>query len=103
MRVFVNNLTPEHPDPEDESYWDFMADSLNMRRYDDEGTRPNSIDLTMTTQQGARTHTTQVVSSTAKSNPQRVRNQRPRQGVIMRSEHVTINGGVGKISKCGKA
>lgn len=39
MRVFVNNLTPEHPDPEDESYWDFMADSLNMRRYDDEGTR----------------------------------------------------------------
>ena len=50
MRVFVNNLTPEHPDPEDESYWDFMADSLNMRRYDDEGTRPNSIDLTMTTQ-----------------------------------------------------
>lgn len=68
MRVFVNNLTPEHPDPEDEAYWDFMADSLNMRRYDDEGTRPNSIDLTMTTQQGARTHITQVVSFRAPHN-----------------------------------
>lgn len=63
MRLFINNLTPEeYPDPEDESYWDFMADSLNMRRYDDEGTRPNSIDLTMTTQQGTRKRTTQVVS-----------------------------------------
>lgn len=68
MRVFVNNLTPEHPDPEDESYWDFMADSLNMRRYDDEGTRPNSIDLTMTTQQGTRKRTTQVVSFRAPHN-----------------------------------
>ncbi len=28
MRLFINNLTPEYPDPEDESYWDFMADSL---------------------------------------------------------------------------
>ena len=27
MRLFINNLTPEYPDPEDESYWDFMADS----------------------------------------------------------------------------
>lgn len=62
MRLFINNLTPEYPDPEDEAYWDFMADSLNMRRYDDEGTRPNSIDLTMITQQGTRKRTTQVVS-----------------------------------------
>lgn len=68
MRLFINNLTPEHPDPEDESYWDFMADSLNMRRYDDEGTRPNSIDLTMTTQQGTRKRTTQVVSFRAPHN-----------------------------------
>lgn len=69
MRLFINNLTPEeHPDPEDEAYWDFMADSLNMRRYDDEGTRPNSIDLTMTTQQGTRKHTTQVVSFRAPHN-----------------------------------
>lgn len=68
MRLFINNLTPEYPDPEDEAYWDFMADSLNMRRYDDEGTRLNSIDLTMTTQQGARTHITQVVSFRAPHN-----------------------------------
>ncbi|RSX49820.1 hypothetical protein [Bifidobacterium castoris] len=51
----------------------------------------------------ARSSGTSPRNSTARSNPQRVRNQRPRQGVIMRSEHVTINGRVGKISKCGKA
>lgn len=68
MRLFINNLTPEYPDPEDEAYWDFMADSLNMRRYDDEGTRPNSIDLTMITQQGTRKRTTQVVSFRAPHN-----------------------------------
>lgn len=61
MRVFVNNLTPEHPDPEDEKYWNFMAESLNKRRYADD-TRPVSIDVTMTTQQGSLKRKARVAS-----------------------------------------
>lgn len=61
MRLVINNLTPEHPDPEDKAYWDFMGESLNKRRYDGD-TRPVSIDLTMTTQRGHLSRRTQVAS-----------------------------------------
>lgn len=61
MRLTINNLTPEHPDPEDEAYWDFMSESLDRRRYDGD-TRPVGIDLTMTTRQESHTRTAQVAS-----------------------------------------
>lgn len=61
MHLTINNLPPEHPDPEDKAYWDFMGESLDRRRYDGD-TRPVGIDLTMTTRQGTRTRTERVAS-----------------------------------------
>lgn len=43
MRLTINNLTPEHPDPEDEAYWDFMGESLDRRRYDGDTRRTGGM------------------------------------------------------------